>query len=359
MNKQTGLLLAFLLAHGLALEAQNVVTTESNLMRNADSANMQRMEYSWSGDKGKEQFWDFSSVELLSGDYPIEFYSDSLGNFQKLEDRGIYYYLLENNLLKQNSYENRLEKINYDKEKLAMRFPLQYGDSLVSSFSGKGRYCGDHKIKVEGQVLLQADGYGTLVLSERDTLKNALRVYTLTTTSMAIDMDSAIIDPTNLKQEIEEKYEWYVRGYRYPLYETIQRTSYSNLEPVASKSYAYRLLPDDLNISNDQANDSIKNADATRKAEELEQQKAQQDIIHYNVEVNGSNVTLNYTLDADGTVNTLISDVLGMVYKRGSRTTKAGENVSLSFDCSNLKRGNYVLYMNVNGKVYSEKVNLK
>lgn len=345
--------------HGIALEAQNSITIESNLMRNADSFNMQRMEYSWSGDKGKDQVWDFSNVKSQSDEYPIEFFSDSVKSFRKIEPQGIYGFMLDSYRLKQTEYESRLEKISYDKEKLAMRYPFQYGDSLVSSFSGKGRYCGDHKIKVEGQVLLQADGEGILILSERDTLRNVLRVYTLTATSLAIDMDSAVIDTTSLKQEIEERYDWYVRGYRYPLYETVQRTSYNNLEVIAGKSYACRLLPNDLSLSVDKANDSIRSEDATRKVEEIEQQQSQEEIIHYKVDVNGDNITLNYNLDVDGTVNTLIADVMGLVYKHGSHTTKAGENQSLTFNCSNLKRGKYILYMNVNGKVYSEKIVLR
>ncbi len=190
-------------------------------------------------------------------------------------------------------------------------------------------------------------------------MRNTLRVYTLTTKSIAIDMDSAIINPSKLKQEIEEVYEWYVKGYRYPLYKTVQRTSYSNLTPVATKSYAYRLLPDDIEIGDDDVNEKLK-SESERETEKSNQDPQQQeDIIHYNVAINGSNVSVNYTLDKDGTVNFIIADVMGFVYKRDSRTTKAGENVSLNFDCSSLKRGRYIIYMNVNGKVYSEKVDLK
>lgn len=362
MNNNFNLIFLLFCANN-TIQGQNVISKEANLFRDNDTFTMEKMEYSWSGDKGKGQFWDFSNIGSLRKDSKIEFYSDSVENFQRVENQGISTYCLDNNFLNQTSYESRLERVNYNKEKISMKYPFQYGDSLISNFSGKGRYCGDHDMKVEGQVLLHADGYGTLVLSEKDTLKNALRVYTLTTTSMAIDMDSAIINPDNLRQEIEEKYEWYVRGYRYPLYKIIQKTSYNNLEPVASKMYAYRLLPNDLTISKDTLNDSIKKTDDTRSGEALEQpiiqHSLQQDIIHYKVDVNGSEITLNYTLDDNGSVNVIIADFFGIVYERNSKTTKAGKEVSVTFNCSNLKPGKYVLYMNVNGKVYNEKVTLK
>ena len=345
------------------IQGQNVISKEANLFRANDTFIMEKMEYSWTGDKGISRFWDFSNAETLRNDSQIEFYSDSIENFQRVENRIISTYSLDNNFLNQTAYENRLEKINYNKAKISMKYPFQYGDSLVSDFSGKGRYCGDHDIKVEGQILLQADGYGTLVLSERDTLKNTLRVYTLTTTSIAIDMDSAKINQDELRQEIEEKYEWYVRGYRYPLYKTIQRTSYNNLEPIASKSFAYRLLPNDINISKDAINDSIKKSDIARSDDILEESitkySSQKNIMHYNVDVNGRVITLNYTLDDKGSVNMIIADILGVVYKRNCKLTEAGETVSVTFNCSNLKSGKYVLYMNVNGKVYNEKIILK
>lgn len=200
--------------------AQDAITTKCNMMRDADSLSMQRMEYLWAGEKGKKQTWDFSSLEALRGDYPVKICVDSTGTIGRYDSNSIRQYRLKSQALHMTHYEDRLELVRYDKAKLAMRYPFQYGDSIAEPFSGEGIYCGDHKVKVEGQVILQVDGAGTLILSERDTLHKALRVCTITTTSMAMDVDSAYIDPDNLKQEVEERYDWYVPGYRYPLYTT-------------------------------------------------------------------------------------------------------------------------------------------
>ncbi len=154
MKKFYGVILALLISHGSVVKAQNVLTSEANLMRSADSICMQRMEYSYAGEKGKNKVWDFSSQESLSGEHPIEYSSDSIKTYQKVEDRGINKYVLDSIWFKQVVSENRLKKINYEKGKLAMKFPLHYGDSIVSEFCGNGRYCGDHKVREEGQVLL-------------------------------------------------------------------------------------------------------------------------------------------------------------------------------------------------------------
>lgn len=339
------------------LHGQNIITLEANMFRNADSICMHNVDYSWVGEDGESKVWNFSGKSTYELEHDINYSLDSTNCFKKTTPQKIFKYILTNDSLRLISYENRVKNINYEKPKLYMYYPLHYGDSIISNFKGHGRYCGDHKIEVEGQVLLQADAYGTLILSENDTLRNVLRVYTLTTTSMAIDMDSAIINSRNLKQEIEEKYDWYVLGYRYPLYETVVSTSYSNLTPIASQSFAYCVFPNEIDMQPDEINEKIKNKQEKKQREDGDNLETQQDIIHYNVDVNGSDVRLNYTLDADGTVSTVIADVTGYVCKQAKRTTKTGEHVSINFDCSNMKRERCaLLYINVNGKVYSEKV---
>lgn len=211
---------------------QSVLTEEANAMRDSDLAVFQLMEFCNPGHAGNNETWDFSSVYNRNEDYNIFFTEDSLFCFHKFEGQEKNSYIMKSDVLEQYKFENRLTKIKYFKKKLAMRFPFQYGDSISSKFEGYGKYCGDHLIKIKGQVMIQADGWGKLILSEKDTLDNVLRVYTLTTTAMAMDVDLAELDSTELKQEIEEKYEWYSKGFRYPVYTIIQKTSFTNLEPV-------------------------------------------------------------------------------------------------------------------------------
>ena len=267
-----------------------------------------------------------------------------------------YSYVMKADTLEQYKFEDRLTKIKYFKKKLAMRYPFQYGDSISSLFEGYGKYCGDHLIRVKGQVVAQADGTGKLILSERDTLNNVLRVYTLTTTAMAMNIGRVRIDSTNLKQEIEEKYEWYGRGFRYPLYTIIQKTSFTNLESVGSTTLTYRILPEDLASVKDAHNDSIRNSDASHNNTENTTDK---DIFHYHVRNDQGGIDINYTSGADANVTTLVSSNSGILYKRQSCTVKAGDTGNIHLSTAGMPFGQYILYINVNGKIYSHVINVK
>lgn len=335
--------------------AQNVLNGSSNMLRNGDCVAMQPLDFSWEGATGEKVVWDFSGIDNLGGSREVELMQDSLGNYHKTENFDMYTYMFSGDSLLLAVKENRLEHIIYNLPKVAMVYPFQYGDSLMANFSGDGSYCGDHQVRVCGQVRVKADGFGSLILSDKDTLDNVLRVYTMTTTSMAVDMDSAKIDPERLKQEIEEKYEWYARGYRYPLYETVLRTSYSNLVPVATKGFAYRLLPDSITLQQDEENDSIRKSDLAGKHEG---DSSNDDIIHYQVHKKGCDVTVEYSLDKDAHIIGIVADIMGIVYKTVSQSGKAGDQLAMAFNCQGLRPGQYVIYINVNGKVYNEKISL-
>lgn len=138
-----------------------------------------------------------------------------------------------------------------------------------------------------------------------------------------------------------------------PVYTTIVSTSYANLQPVAFKKAAYRLSVDESQLLADDVNDSIKQVDSRA---ETEQETIDKDIFHYQVHQNGRMVSVDYILDEPATVTSLISDVMGIVYRRSTRNCSAGENSTITLDCTGLRHGHYVLYLNVNGKVYSGNV---
>ena len=48
-----------------------------------------------------------------------------------------------------------------------------------------------------------------------------------------------------------------------------------------------------------------------------------------------------------------------MVFKSASLQRQAGNDYRQDFDCSGLPLGEYVLYIHVNGKAFSEKVHIK
>ena len=169
-----------------------------------------------------------------------------------------------------------------------------------------------------------------------------------------MDLDSAALDTAKLTQVIDERYEWYLADSQYPIIEDVMSTSYFNMDVVGATRYAYCNLPDNLTeyyISEEEFDDDEQ--DGFSDAEEQTR-----DIIHYQIETQGKDIVIRYDLDEDATIQTIIANHMGMLCKSRQWTQPAGQNYSVQIDCYGLPADMYILYINVNGKVYSEKVTL-
>ena len=69
-------------------------------------------------------------------------------------------------------------------------------------------------------------------------------------------------------------------------------------------------------------------------------------------------VTIHYATDHDTQMTALVANAQGYVYKRTDQSCSAG-NGQTTIDCSGLRKGQYIIYINVDGDHYAEKVNLK
>ena len=303
------------------------------------------------GDSGPNCLWDFSNLENSELSQNVIQKTDSLGQMVVLDDKRITYYMMRGDSLLEIGQESPLKEISYYKPLYSMKYPLAVGDSISKVFEGYGVYCGDHYYKETGICSVVADGFGDVVLSEKDTLKNVVRVYRLKSYSVAMDIEPFRIDSARLKQVIEEKYEWYAPGYNKPVFETVTSTSYANLFPLGTTQSAYCYLPDYpiSDLKNQQSGD-------TQQQNEGDEQGSMQDIIHYQVNTDGYHVNIDYDLDAPANVTMLIASQMGMVYFTKRFTQDAGTGYHSSFDIGGLPSGVYVLYINVNGKIHHENI---
>lgn len=341
-----------LLSLTLTLSAQTTITYEYNGKKAGDKLEKQQVDVIDAGDSGENIVWDFSNSHTIET-HQIELFcdSDSL-EINEIEPTSICKYAFRSDSLLMIGYETPLKKIQYSTPVSQLAYPFEYGSSFFVPYSGTGSYCKTLALSTSGTMDVEADGTGTLILTENDTLRNALRVHSIRTGSieMHLDGDSIGASNPNMKQEIEESYQWYVRGYRYPLFETRTTSYYDNMDLVSCVQSAYRFLPDMQQLLNDEQNEEILRADSL--AEHLNSS----DIIDYNVFVNGGNVKIAYSLSEPANITALLCNHRGMAYRRVSCSMPAGENYELNLDCTGLVPDVYILYINVNGKVYSEKV---
>lgn len=170
-----------------------------------------------------------------------------------------------------------------------------------------------------------------------------------------MDIDSAALDTARLAQVIDERYEWYLPESQYPVIEDVTSTTYFNMDVVGTTRYAY------CNLPSDQVPYYISQTDfpSDDEQEGFADGDAQDDgIIHYQIETHGKVIQMAYDLDEDATITNIVANHMGMLCVSRQWTQNAGQGYSTQIDCNGLLPGVYILYINVNGKVYSEKVTL-
>ena len=311
----------------------------------------QRKEVSYlkSGDSGPNCLWDFSNIKISQSAFNVIQETDSLDRTTITDDSQVTYYIVKGDSLLEIGKRTPLKEITYYKPICNMKYPMGLNDSISTTFEGYGTYCGDHFFKQKGISSAIVDGSGDIILSENDTLKNVLRVYKVKSYSIAMDMDSSKIDSANFKQVIEEKYEWYQKGYNKPIFELVTSTSYANLKPLGTTKYAY------YNIIDTQI-DSFEDSTSEDEKQNESKEQPDKDIIHYDIHVTNNHINLDYSLDERANITMILANHMGMVYIQKKYTQEAGTNYKTNFDISSLRPGVYILYINVNGKIYNEKI---
>lgn len=351
---KTYLLQAFLLMFGITA-AHGQVNLSDMAVNSSDSLQKSKIRYFSPGKGGKDRVWEFSRKLGSKESSQVMFYKDSTGVISVVEPGKILYYRTTPDTLIQLASESPLEKREYVRKKLSKRFPLEYGDSISKRFRCEGMYCGNHPFREVGTTTVKTDAVGSIVLAENDTVRNVRRVHTIDTYSICMDINVAALDTAKLTQIIDERYEWFLPESQYPIIEDVTSTTYLNMDAIGTTRYAYCNLPEDqvayyITPEDENATEEIDKS--------FDEETAEPDIIHYKVETNGGVVNITYDLDAEATISTIVASHMGMTYRQRTWNQQAGQGYSTQIDCSGLRHGTYILYINVNGKVYSEKVTL-
>lgn len=324
-------------------------------LASADSMMKSRIRYFSPGKGGKDKVWDFSQKLGSKESSQVFFLKDSSGVVSVIERGRISYYRTTPDSLVLVGSESSLERRDYVRRKLSKIFPLEYGDSLSMPFRCEGMYCGDHPFREAGTTTVKVDAAGSVVLAGNDTIRNVRRVHTIDAYSVCMDLDTAALDTAKLTQIIDERYEWYLPGSQYPFVEDVTSTTYFDMDAIGTTKYACCNLPEDRVPYYVTHEDGSEDDEQDGFSDEEQQIP---DIIHYKVETVGKTVHIAYDLDGDATITTIVANHMGMLCKSRQWTQAAGQGYSVQMDCAGLRSGVYILYINVNGKVYSEKVRL-
>lgn len=242
---------------GAAIPEENSpyeITLKDNGPRIGDTFLKKQIEYVDPGNAGENITWNFSNVKVYSDQFKVSYTaphiedgyywvgrerfkvsetpSNSLLEYYE-NDITIYFYQLKDNFLQSIGHENSTNLLHYNPRMILGLFPMKYNDYYKQNYNAKGLYSGTVEIQNEGYTETKADGYGTIILPD-GTYKNALRVKWKQTIS------TPNISPEEKEKDLREYtvYKWYVKGYRYPVFETHRLIfPYNNLELSAFAFY--------------------------------------------------------------------------------------------------------------------------
>ena len=297
------------------------------------------------------------------------------GDIMQIQQGRRCYYRQYGDSLLLSGMENHLMKVCYDMPEVWLRFPMQQGDSIEGLFHGTGTYCDKLSIERFGTYRTKVEDVEKLVLPSGDTLRNVLCLHTLRqVVSHTYPIDTLREKPILFTEDsirshmltadnvvTEDEFRLYAPGYRYPIVEGVSR---HNSEGEKTQSIWLFTSPvEQETIPLDEVNKKIRqNSDASCQNGNNEKGKdhiKKTDGFHYSYSVGESAVTVTYGHDTSAPVRVILSDKRGIVYRMMEQTNDAGDNHSITIDYNGLQRGQYVLFIETQGKRYTEKFNVK
>jgi len=205
--------------------------------RPGDEIVKQQVEYKDPGRSGENVLWDFGRLKTQNDEYTLSYVFGKDSLVTGIERQTMYFYSLSGDSLLGWGYENPTTLMINEQPELLLRFPVRYGDSTFCYYNGNGKYCDQLKLSAMGTVSSKADAHGTMILPGGDTLKNVIRVHTVKRIAggskplfLSDSDDSLPVSPDSIEYRLAtdtvllgvETYRWYVKGYRYPIFETVK-----------------------------------------------------------------------------------------------------------------------------------------
>ena len=356
--KRTIFSIYLMAAYSFLLMAQNLEILEStNYLRVGDSIHYDFVIPTISQNSNvSEHIWDFSNSKYLGQEKEVFFVGNDSNRIKMIDKDAILDFSQDKEHLLLKHLQTPLLNIDFGNSFEYLKFPFPLTDSLVCQIEGKGTYCSKNKLVLSGTCCTKAMAKGKLIMPCNDSLNNTLLIQRNIVANIDVSKDSLM----SVKQDEPMKFnaaifEWYAMGYRYPILKVIEASIKKGERKVLVQSFAYAANVEGISHLEDEQNKELKDKMRGISSES----NTKQGDISYKVSVNGKKVCLSYSLTSDAQLRFLICNTSGMVFKSASLQQQAGNDYRQDFDCSGLPLGEYVLYIHVNGKAFSEKVHIK
>lgn len=232
------------------------INQRDNAPHIGDNLIKKQIEYINPGKGGENVTWNFSNLTVLIDKYeanysapnitedqmyhlgfdiidPAKSPANSLIIYTDNQVNTMYYFEIKNNQLQAMGHENPTTLLKYNPRMVQDKYPTYYGDSYKYDYQSDVWYSGRNDFRTKGYYEMKADGYGTITLPS-GTYNNVLRIKYVQTMQY-IPLRGVWEGP--LKYEITT-YKWYIKGYRYPVLETMRMVDDTGLE-ISSLGFYY------------------------------------------------------------------------------------------------------------------------
>lgn len=371
----------FLLCACLCSSAQQA--SYAHAFRAGDKVERQQVTYKEFAKHENCAIWDLSDIESSGHLSLLEFIEnpqDEQGVIANDGNTRYCYHQSESGIFLVG-YENNQSNVCYNMPEPTLLSSMAVGSKVTGCFSGYAIYTESVFSRIYGTYEYSVDEEGTLILPSNDSIKDVKRVHVLKTTGQRYLSDvknhkalRLLVDSVSVYSNdsvfqhlasdsifVESNvYKWYAKGFRHPIYATIETHVKGN--PIGFK-VAYYCSPQYQKSLND---DNEWGSVVANKSRFYAKRSSRQGNHNY-IFPDGTYVDYSLNLTSDGRVNIVILNtsaakiscgiytVDGVIVGQEEYDGVCKDVHSFSQSLSSYSHGVYILRISVNGQSLSEK----
>ena len=321
------------------------------------------------GEPGQNRDWDFSGIRFEDETALQRYFTRGGQDILGAENGKLSFLRIAGDSLLTAGYETPSSLVRYHRPGLLLRFPIAFGDSSSSAFSGRGKYHDRFESVVRGHIQTRADACGRLILPGNDTLDNAVRVHIRTEeialyspVSPGFDIDRPLTagstpDSLSVPDTVRtDLYRWYGEGYRYPVLESVETSRIRDGQPLLLGRDAYFYHPAEQELlPEDTPNRTVRERRQTEK--EVQMLESAGNILSFRYAPNPVRdrleieISLRRPLRVQGALIDFNGRIVRLLPER-----HAGADYQETLDMSRLPKGDYILEIQAGNEILSRKI---
>ena len=356
-----------------------------------DHVDRQQVTYKIFDGTGAGLHWDLSDLDVISESSSVEYMEDESLPYGivSIDNTTRYHYLQTDGHTFLHGYENNLSEVRYNKPELYLSSNMELGHEEEGLINGYAVYSEKVYSRIYGSYCYQVDAKGTLLLPSGDSLENVTRIHVSKTIGQrylkylgSLDSLRLLVDSISpytedsIKSHLSEDsclvetndYRWYVQGYRYPIYETIESHMKGSKLGFTTAYYSPPSLQAQVVDDETSSEKSRKKVPSQTMESDFGASNEQPvGISERKILQDGSNLDYSLRVFSTGIAHVVVSGskdlkVYGALYSAdgqmlGVHDFETSTSQSLSWDCPVAKCSQRVciLSLSVNGQTFSEK----